>query len=159
MSLALLRVDERLIHGQVTVGWGQRLQPDRYLVVDDHLSESAWERDILALGAPSGVPTEFLNVEETRARAAALLASEEVIVLLTKDLDHMLRLAREGLLAGTEVNLGGIHHADGREEVLPYLFLNEDDRERIALLEEEGVRIVARDLPNSPRRGAEELLR
>ncbi len=159
MSLALLRVDERLIHGQVTVGWGQRLRPDRYLVVDDRLAESAWETEILALGAPPGVPAEFVSVEEARARAPALLASEEAVVLLTKDLDHMLRLARGGILSGTEVNLGGIHHAEGKEEVLPYLFLDEGDRERIGLLESEGVRIVARDLPNSPCRGAEELLR
>ena len=35
MPIVLFRVDERLIHGQVVVGWGGQIRPDRYLVVDD----------------------------------------------------------------------------------------------------------------------------
>jgi len=57
-----------------------------------------------------------------------------------------------------EVNLGGLHHAAGREEVLPYLFLTSQDRERIVELEEEGAIVSARDLPSSPRRNASDLL-
>jgi mannose/fructose/N-acetylgalactosamine-specific phosphotransferase system component IIB len=57
-----------------------------------------------------------------------------------------------------EVNLGGLHHAPGREEVLPYLFLGPGDRDRIRELDAEGARVSARDLPASPRRTVEEIL-
>lgn len=158
MGIALLRVDERLIHGQVTVGWGARLQPTRYLVVDDHLAEADWERDLMALGVPSDAEAEFLSVEAARALLKDWLSSPTRSVLLTRDLDHMVRLARGGLLDGLEVNLGGLHHNAGREEVLPYLFLTSQDRAHILELEEEGARVSARDLPSSPRHPASELL-
>lgn len=159
MGIALLRVDERLIHGQVTVGWGSRLHPNRYVVVDDELAGSGWEREIISLGVPSDAQAEFFTVEEARGEIRRWRDSDEVLVLLTRNLSHMVRLAAGGEIEGAEVNLGGIHHATGRHEVLPYLFLDEADRERIRLLEEKGVRVSARDLPSSPRRTTEDLLR
>jgi len=159
MGIVLLRVDERLIHGQVTIGWGARLKPSRYVVVDDDLAGSQWERELMALGVPPGVEAVFATVAESRDRVEEWLASDEEIVLLTRDLDHMLRLARSGRLRGTRVNLGGLHHAPGREEVLPYLYLTEQDQKRIRELEREGVEVTARDLPTSPVRSTADILR
>jgi len=159
VGITLLRVDERLIHGQVTVGWGTRLGAARYLVVDDHLAESSWEQELLVLGLPSEAEAEFLTVAGARGLLETWLGSPEPTILLTRDLDHMVRLARGGALAGLEVNLGGLHHGPDREEVLPYLFLGPGDRDRIRELQGEGVRVSARDLPTSPRRTADELIR
>ncbi len=158
MGIELLRVDERLIHGQVTVGWGSRLRASSYLVVDDHLATSAWERELMEMGAPEYAAVEFASVETAREHLAEWLASHEPAILLTRDLDHMVRLARGGGLRGVEVNLGGIHDAPDRREVLPYLFLTSTDRDRIRELEAEGALVSARDLPSSPKRSADELL-
>ncbi len=151
MGIVLYRVDERLIHGQVTVGWGHFLQPRHYLVVDDELSDSEWEKELLRLGAPMDAEVEFLAVEEARQRVGTLQGGEDRVVLLTRDLDHMLRLSRGGMLSGEEINLGGIHHRAGRTEVLPYLFLDDEDRARIRTLEEEGATVSAQDLPRAPK--------
>jgi mannose/fructose/N-acetylgalactosamine-specific phosphotransferase system component IIB len=53
VPIVLFRVDERLIHGQVVVGWGERLHMDRIVVVDDELAGSAWEQELYCLGVPS----------------------------------------------------------------------------------------------------------
>ncbi len=159
MAITLLRVDERLIHGQVTVGWGSRLRPTVYVVVDDDLVSSDWERELMELGAPPEVPVEFVSVSEARPRIGGWQGSDARVVILTRDLDHMARLARGRLLAGEEVNLGGLHHAPGRTEALPYLFLTVRDRELIVELGEEGTRVSARDLPTSSPKTAQEILR
>lgn len=159
MGIVLLRVDERLIHGQVTIGWGARLEPSLYVVVDDELAGSQWERELMALGVPPGVEAAFATVLDARERLDRWRGSDQEIILLTRDLDHMLRLARGGRLRGAQVNLGGLHHAPGRMEVLPYLYLTEEDQERIRELEREGVDVVARDLPTSPARSASDILR
>ena len=52
-------------------------------------------------------------------------------------------------MRGDAVNVGGIHSQTGRDEVLPYLFLDDEDREGLRALAEEGVTISARDLPGS----------
>lgn len=158
MSIVLFRVDERLVHGQVTVGWGMRLRPVLYVAVDDALAATEWEQDLFRLGVPSGVALEFVDVEGARDRLEEWEAGSGSVVLLTRDLDHMLRLARGGVLEGRDVNLGGIHPGPGRERVLPYLFLNAEDRARIREMLAEGVRVAAQDLPDAPRTRAKGLL-
>ena len=63
-------MDERLVHGQVTVGWGSQLRPRRYLVVDDALPETEFQRDLQRLGAPFETQAEFHSVRDARARLA-----------------------------------------------------------------------------------------
>jgi mannose/fructose/N-acetylgalactosamine-specific phosphotransferase system component IIB len=150
VAIALFRVDERLIHGQVTVGWGTRLHAARYLVVDDALAASDWEQDLYRLGAPSDAEVHFLEVSQAATELTAWDQRAGVTVLLTRDLPSMARLMAESGLGKGEVNLGGIHHAPGREAVLPYLALGDAERESIRALLDTGVDVVARDLPGSP---------
>lgn len=158
MGIALYRVDERLIHGQVVVAWGSALHPQRIVVVDDGLAESSWEQELYTLGLPPDIATEFVAVEAARARLRDWRSAGEVVILLTRDVETMRRLARAGALAGEEVNIGGIHHAPGRREVLPYVFLSSAEEESLRALSREGAHISARDLPAARRVTLEHLL-
>lgn len=158
MPILLFRVDERLIHGQVVIGWGRELRPDRYVVVDDELAGSDWEQELYALSLSEGEGVAFRTVAEARDELDAWRDSPDRAVVLVRNLESLVRLAREEALAGEQVNLGGLHHAAGREEVLPYLFLDAEDRERLRTLAAEGVVLSARDLPGSPRVELEALL-
>lgn len=158
MSIALYRVDERLIHGQVVVGWGNQLHPHRIVVVDDGLAESAWEQELYTLGLPPDLATEFLSVADARDRLRTWRASAETVILLTRDVATMRRLAQAGALAGEEVNIGGIHHAPGRHEVLPYVFLSESETDQLRALAREGAHVSARDLPAARRVALDQLL-
>lgn len=158
MPIVLYRVDERLIHGQVVIGWGSQLQPSRYLVVDDGLARAEWEQELYRLAVANGTEVSFHSVDDARAHLSEWGESGERIVLLTRDLDTMLRLARGRLLQGKPVNLGGIHHAEGRSRVRSYLYLDDADRERVRALEEEGADVSGRDLPGSLKVGLNDLL-
>ena len=158
MSIVLFRVDERLIHGQVVIGWGSHLQPDRYLVVDDVLATTEWEQDLYRLAVGDGTAVSFHSVDDARVRLAEWNSSEERSVLLTRDVDTMLRLARGRLLDGETVNLGGIHYGAGRSRVRSYLYLDDADRGRVRALDEEGVEVTGRDLPGSLKVSLHDLL-
>jgi mannose/fructose/N-acetylgalactosamine-specific phosphotransferase system component IIB len=69
------------------------------------------------------------------------------VIVLVRDVETARRMAADGLLAGEEVNLGGIHHAEGRLRVLPYLHLSDDERGALREIEAGGGRVTARDLP------------
>ncbi len=157
MPILLQRVDERLIHGQVVIGWGSQLRPDRYIVVDDELSASEWEQDLYALGAGE-TETVFTTVDAARRALAEWRDDPRRSILLTRDISAMLRLAAGGLLADSAVNLGGIHHGPHRTEVLTYLHLTPEDRDDLEALAGEGVRISARDLPGGHEVGLEALI-
>jgi PTS system mannose-specific IIB component/fructoselysine and glucoselysine-specific PTS system IIB component len=158
MPIVLFRVDERLIHGQVVVGWGHSLHPERIVVVDDELADSAWERELYVLGLPPGIDAQFDRVEDARAHLAAWREGRDRILLLTRDVTTMARLAQGGGLRGEEVNLGGIHFAPGRRAVLPYLYLNDTELQDVLRIAESGVHVTARDLPQARRVELDELI-
>jgi mannose/fructose/N-acetylgalactosamine-specific phosphotransferase system component IIB len=149
MPIVLYRVDERLIHGQVVVGWGAQLRPDGIIVIDDDVAASSWEQELYEIGLPPGLEREFVTVAQARERIAGWRAAPERRLLLTRDVHTMRLLAAGGLLEGEEINIGGIHYAAGREAVLPYVYLSADERAELRLLAEEGTRVTARDLPGT----------
>ncbi len=157
MSIVLFRVDERLIHGQVVIGWGHQLRPDRYAVVDDDLAGSDWEQDLYRLGAGSA-DVVFTNTEDACHRLSEWREAPQRTILLTRDVATMRRLCDGGRLTGEGVNLGGIHHGPGRREVLPYLHLAAEDLEHLEGLAAEGVQVTARDLPDAHRVSLDTLL-
>jgi PTS system mannose-specific IIB component/fructoselysine and glucoselysine-specific PTS system IIB component len=159
MPILLYRVDERLIHGQVVVGWGSQLQPDRYVVVDEIVAESEWEQELYALGVPPDAEALFRTARQAQEELREWQESALRTVVLTRDLETMLDLVRGDGIEGREINLGGIHFRQGREKVLSYLYLDDRDWEVLEELEAEGVRVSARDLPGSPRVDLERLSR
>lgn len=150
MSIVLHRIDERLIHGQVVLGWGSELEPDRYLVVDDEVADAPWERELYEIGVPNGVLVEFHGIEAARRAHPTWASSETRSILLTRLPAAMRALAEDGALRGVEVNVGGIHHAQGREMVLPYVFLGVREKADLRALAAAGAVVTARDLPSAP---------
>lgn len=158
MSVVLYRVDERLIHGQVVVGWGSQLHPDGIVVVDDELAGSQWEQELYCLGVPPDVGVRFETVAGARERLDDWRASGDRLFLLTRDVATMVRLAQGGTLRSAEVNIGGIHHAPGRREALPYVFLSAIEADGLRDLAAAGANVSARDLPGARRVALEQLL-
>ena len=146
LSVLLFRVDERLIHGQVVVGWARRLAADRVIVVDDEIAAEPLEQTIYRTGVPEDLASDFWSENEAAARLPAIMESEERVLVLTAGVTAMWRLAVGGVPIA-EVNIGGLHAAEGRRRVLPYVCLAPDDERRIRDLEVAGVRVVAQDVP------------
>jgi PTS system mannose-specific IIB component/fructoselysine and glucoselysine-specific PTS system IIB component len=158
MPIQLLRVDERLIHGQVVVGWGNVLHPDHIVVIDDDLAESEWEQELYTLGLPPHISASFQTVAAARDRIGEWDQGRRRIIILTRDIATMARIAEDRVLQGRDVNIGGIHYAPGRTEVLSYLYLNDAERDALGRLVAEGTRTAAQDLPGGRRISVEKLL-
>ena len=157
MPVVLLRIDERLIHGQVVIGWGNHLRPHRYVVIDDGLATSEWEQDLYRLGA-GGAEVLFVTVAEARRRLDEWRAAPARSILLTRDVATMRRLAEGGLLEGESVNLGGVHHGPGRDELLTYVHVSAAERRDLEDIVAAGAEVTARDLPDSLRVSLSSLL-
>ena len=89
MPIELFRVDDRLIHGQVVVGWGQPLDVGFIVLVDDEVATSDWEQELYRLGVPPGMSVHFETVTEAAARFAGYNGERRVGILLTKDIETM----------------------------------------------------------------------
>lgn len=158
MPIVLFRVDERLIHGQVVVGWGSPLHADGIVVVDDDIAASPWEQELYCLGVPPEIEPSFATADEARRRIPEWAAGTRRVIVLVRDVAMARRVARGGALSGVEVNLGGIHHAEGRTRVLPYLHLGPGDGDALREIAATGAEVSARDLPASRKVPLDELL-
>jgi mannose/fructose/N-acetylgalactosamine-specific phosphotransferase system component IIB len=149
MTLVLCRVDDRLIHGQVVVGWGQPLGIQRIVLADDEVAKSAWEQDLYRMAVPSGLEVVFATVaaagallrnwESDTKRTAVLLGSIEAAAQLFHAAPSVVR----------KINLGGIHHRPGRVERLPYVYLSPEEYRLLTELAAEGAEIAGQDLPTA----------
>jgi PTS system mannose-specific IIB component/fructoselysine and glucoselysine-specific PTS system IIB component len=157
LGIVLLRIDERLIHGQVVIGWGNQLAPQRYLVVDDELASSQWEQDLYRLGA-GDAEVLFVTTAAARERLAEWRSAPQRSILLTRDVATMRRLAEGGLLEGESVNVGGVHHGPGRDELLTYVHVSDEERRDLEAIAATGAEVVARDLPDAHRVSLSSLL-
>ncbi|MEP7028819.1 MAG: PTS sugar transporter subunit IIB [Candidatus Eisenbacteria bacterium] len=149
MSLALVRVDDRLIHGQVLLGWGPVLEPARYVVVDDGMAADPFERTLLE-ASTGATPLEVLPLETAVSRLETLALASEPVIVLVRGLPEAARLVAALARAGAAplaINLGGLHYAPGKTRVHDAVYLDHADRAALAAFGGLGVRVVVQDVP------------
>jgi PTS system mannose-specific IIB component/fructoselysine and glucoselysine-specific PTS system IIB component len=149
VALQLFRIDERLLHGQVIVGWGMRLRLDYYVVVDESLAASVWEQDLYSAGLPPEERAFFVSPQEAIERFVELDNRPGRGAVLTRGTEAMRALAEAGLLRDRRVNVGGLHAGDGRKRSLDYVFLSGEEVDDLVVIEDLSGGIAARDLPSS----------
>jgi PTS system mannose-specific IIB component/fructoselysine and glucoselysine-specific PTS system IIB component len=157
VTIELYRIDDRLIHGQVVVGWGQPMNIGFIVLVDDEVAESDWEKELYRMGVPPGVDLYFASVSEAAEAMPVWRGDQRPGILLTGDIETMRRLAAS--VSGIpSVNVGGIHHRSGRAEKLRYVFLTPDEERGLRALQEAGVVVTAQDVPSARPMPLRELL-
>lgn len=149
MPIALYRIDDRLIHGQVVVGWGQPLELGFIVLVDDDVAASEWEQELYRMGVPPEMSVHFHTVEDAAAVLAAYHASPQVGIVLVGSIDTMQRLVSAASGQIHAVNIGGVHHSPGRTGRLRYVFLTPDEEARLRAIEAQGVEVTAQDVPGA----------
>jgi mannose/fructose/N-acetylgalactosamine-specific phosphotransferase system component IIB len=146
MGIQLHRIDDRLIHGQVVVGWGQPLDIRFLVLVDDLVASSEWEKELYRMAVPPEMEIYFADVETAIRDHARYASDPRPGILIAGDIPSMHRLVN-GVKAIGSVNLGGIHHRAGRREKLRYVFLTPEEERELLALEAAGVEVTAQDVP------------
>lgn len=147
MTVELFRIDDRLIHGQVVVGWGQPLDIGFIILVDDTVAKSDWEQELYRMGVPPEMDVYFHSASDAIAVMPKYLADSRRGILLTGDIATMQRLVDGGVVHN--VNVGGIHSKPGRVQRLRYVFLSPDEESQLRALASNGVKVSAQDLPGA----------
>ncbi len=148
MSVALYRIDDRLIHGQVVVGWGQPLAVGFVALVDEAVRASEWEQELYRMGVPDSVAVQFAGVEEAAAQVDAWEADPRTGIVLASDIATMAALCARAP-AVRRVNVGGIHFRPGRTERLRFVYLSDEEAAALRALGAAGVEITAQDVPTA----------
>lgn len=153
MPVEIYRIDDRLIHGQVVVGWGRPLDIGFIVLVDDEVAASEWEQELYRMGVPPEMDVFFLGVDDAARAHARYRADPRHGILLTGDVDTMRRLvdavaAADPAGAIRGVNVGGIHHRPGRAQRLRFVFVTPEEERSLRALAAAGVNVTAQDVPS-----------
>lgn len=147
-GIVLIRVDDRLIHGQVVVGWGRSLGADAIIVCSDRAAGDEFAKTMMEMGAPADVRVEVATVGEGAARlCGGEYACNTTIVLVESPCDAL------GLLdAGVEIrklNVGGMHFRTGKRQIFEAVSVDAEDCRCLRELAARGVEIYFQMVPGA----------
>ncbi|MDD6153810.1 MAG: PTS sugar transporter subunit IIB [Elusimicrobia bacterium] len=145
MPIIFVRVDDRLIHGQIVQAWLPELNVDEVLIPFSKGSEGRLNRGLLRLS----LPYEYdLTILDSTAAASHAAESNRRIFLLMGSLKEAAELIQNGLQF-TSINIGGMHFKDGAQKLADNVFLDGDDKRFLKLIRDLGINIETRAVPSS----------
>jgi PTS system mannose-specific IIB component len=147
-GVALVRVDNRLVHGQVLEAWLPALAAPGILVADDEAAGNVLARSAMSMAIPPKVSFQVLRVDA----AADLLKpggkgpqASRTLVLL-RDVRAAVELHDKGVLM-PRLNLGNVHFGAGRKQVAPSVFLDAQEVADLERLAAQGTAVEVRAVP------------
>ena len=146
MSVELLRIDDRLVHGQVVEGWVKALRINHIVVASDSVEADDTQKALYFLAVPQGVKFTCLTIVEAASAWKANRWKTDNALLLVSTPQEALALLNAGAPL-TSVNLGGLHFRTGRVQILKGISLDDHDVAALKALSSKKVVLEARPLP------------
>lgn len=140
--IALARIDDRLIHGQVVTNWIKVTDTTDIYVVDDQLVNDVLMKRVLNAAAPKGIPVSILTVEESIAKLKEEPSSDkERILILTKFPQPYEKMLEEGIKL-EKIILGGMGMRGNRKQIHRNISANDEEIECMKRIIAKGTPIV-----------------
>jgi PTS system mannose-specific IIB component len=144
--MLILRVDDRLIHGQVVAGWARPLGINALVLVSNSICDDEWARSAYRLAIPEGI--EFHCVHLNDCVATIDPACDKHYMIIVASVREAYQLLKKGLDV-SEVNIGGLGYHEGTREIASYIHLTSDDIDAVVQLYHMGIKVIGKQLPNS----------
>ncbi|MDA9460937.1 PTS system, mannose-specific IIB component [Enterococcus mundtii 3F] len=147
MAIIGVRIDGRLIHGQVANLWVTKLSITRILVVDDEVAMNTVEKSGLKLATPAGVKLSVLPIEKAAENILAGKYDSQRLLIVAKKPDRLLRLVERGVPI-KEVNVGNMSQTNETRSITKSINVVEKDIEDFKQLNAREVRLTAQMVPS-----------
>lgn len=147
MTIRLVRVDDRLIHGQIVAVWLRSVGADRIVIVDDRVAADPFLVEVLTLAAPSDVAVEVLGIAEGEARVKELAGGPDRAFVLVKTPATALALVRAGVPIEV-LNVGGLGAGPGRRPLYRNVSASDEERAAMREIEAGGTHVEIRAVPD-----------
>jgi len=145
--LVLIRIDDRLIHAQVVIGWHEECRPDRIILADDKVAGNEWEKKLYISAVSSDTKVSVLSLKKAADRINKGVYNKERVVLIVRGPVQALKLYENGLKFD-ELNIGGMHYMEGRKRVLAELYMSDEEKSVLRELVKRSVTLDARAIPS-----------
>ena len=156
-DIVLTRIDNRLIHGQVATQWCGVVGANLLLVANDKVAGDEFRQGLMNMAAPAYAQTRFFTIEKTCAIIGKASPAQKIAIICENPQD-VLRLV-EGGVPITKLNIGNMHMAEGKRQVATSVAVDDDDVACFKKLQELGVELEIKRVPDTPAESIEKLFK
>jgi len=139
-------VDDRLVHGQVLIGWVKRLNIAQVIIANDTLVNDDLQVSILKMSMPQDVAVKIFNIDRFIEKFREGIPDNLKTMVLVESLEDIFRIV-SGNVRMDFINIGGLHFKSGRKDILHSIYLNKEEIGILGELERLHINIDSRALP------------
>ncbi|AZP03643.1 PTS sugar transporter subunit IIB [Jeotgalibaca ciconiae] len=147
MDIQLLRIDDRLIHGQVAITWAKDTRISRIIVVSDEVAANPIQKALLSQAAPPDVKAHVVTLDKLiEVYFHPLFLNVKVMLLFTNPAD-VVSIYKKGVYFNT-VNIGGMKFTDGKTMVTHFISVDQNDIDAFQYLDSQDIELEIRKVPS-----------
>ncbi|MFT8317341.1 MAG: PTS sugar transporter subunit IIB [Sporolactobacillus sp.] len=146
MPIEFVRIDDRLIHGQVVTTWVKQKKIEQILIINDDIAKDEVQKSVFDLMAPSGVLVKTFAVEKFADIFKKTVIKRRTMLLLTSPSD-VLVLVKNGVDIDA-LNLGGMKYTNERKRYTKAVSLSENEKASLKEMDALGVEISVQMIPS-----------
>lgn len=157
-GIVAIRVDDRLIHGQVVAYWANSLKLTRIMVANDEVAQDEMRKTVLRMAVPAGMHTSIIPVERAaRQILDGRYANQRVLLIVSSPAD-IIRLLDFGLPI-TQFNIGNMGGKEGTKQLKKYVNVTYEQEGQLRSLLARGVEITTQLVPQNQMTHLDEFLK
>jgi len=147
MNIVLIRVDDRLIHGQILESWLPYLKAQCVVVANDTLAEDQFQMAILSMAVPERIKLRMVNVDSVKELATdPELSGKTTLVIVSSVLDAYKIVQNE--IISCRINLGNMRSSEADKQLMYSFWVSKED---IIMLKEILAKGISINLQSVPR--------
>lgn len=146
--IRLLRVDDRLLHGQVSFSWIEALSLRNIVIVNYDASNDDFTKAILELSKPNDVKLQIMTIEEFDHKVEDYEENTILIVGSLFDAQKVSAILREKIEYRVDINIGGLRNRPNSVKMNEYVYFTSEDISIINSLLEQDCYLYMQRLPN-----------
>ena len=131
-----VRVDHRLVHGQVAFTWTHFLAATRIIVIDDAAASDEFQKMALNMSKPAACKLNIFSVEKALEKMPKVEALNDEIFIV-------------GYPKVKEINFGGIAKKEGSKQFSEVVYLDDQEIAYAKRIMECGTQIIMQQLPST----------
>lgn len=146
MGQVFVRVDNRLVHGQILEAWVPYLQANRIIVVNHDVASDPFRESVIRMAVPLNMDLKVYDIEDFVRYAGTADTNSGSTIVLFDNIGDVMEAFREGFRL-EKLNIGNVFDEDGKIRCSSTIILNDHDLNDILLLVDEGVQVELRCVP------------
>lgn len=143
-KLNMVRVDYRMVHGQIVAKWIKFRPVDRLILADDSLVDDPFRGDIYRMA----VPDREVDIVKLGDVQTAIDRKNDTVLLIFKDVASAYTVYKNGLQL-PELNVGAVQNSAQRKAVVQGVALTVEEYEKLSEMKAEGVNVFLQPIPEN----------